>query len=67
VVSAQHTSVISALEVRDDQDDEEYEEYEMECPDCQTLLTLYYSLDQPKYLCENCGVAIDGRSVFLME
>gem|GEM_PF-4832665 len=64
MVSAQHTSIISALEVRDDQDDEEYE---MECPDCQTLLTLYYSLDQPKYLCENCGVAIDGRSVFLME
>ena len=26
-----------------------------ECPDCQSLLTICYDNDRPRYFCENCG------------
>lgn len=34
-----------------------------ECPDCQSLLTIYYDNDRPRYFCENCEQEISAREL----
>lgn len=34
-----------------------------ECPDCQSLLSIFYDNDRPGYFCENCDQEISAREL----
>lgn len=45
-------------------EEKEANDLDIECPDCQSLLTIRYDeQDRPRYLCENCEEELSAREI----
>ena len=41
--------------------EKEVDDLDIECPDCNSLLTIIYDMDRTRYLCENCEQELSRR------